>query len=167
MADPPFTGDWPYCAYAALELLNERRATTPAKVEAGKLTQAEADHSIAVARALVMEWRWAIDPCLSPLPVSWGAEEHEMHQQLARLAPWIRRQWDASPTDQHLRERALLIEALLWHQDYAGGDMPRIVHYGLIARRNPAQRYRIDPAQDAAIYRALGLRLDAEEARAA
>ncbi|MBY9062328.1 hypothetical protein K7957_05210 [Sphingomonas yunnanensis] len=167
MADPRFTNDLPYCAFAALELLNERRSLTPAKVASGKLTQEEADASIAVARALVMEWRWAIDPRLSQLPDSWGAEERAIQAQLERLAPWVRAASDASPFDRQLRERALLVEALLWHQDLDGGDMPRIVHYGLIARRNPRQRYVIDPDEDAGIYRALGLRLDSEEARAA
>ncbi|MBY9062793.1 hypothetical protein K7957_07605 [Sphingomonas yunnanensis] len=83
------------------------------------------------------------------------------------MAPWARGASDAAPFDRQLRERALLVEALLWHQDLAGGFMPRIVHYGLIARRKPRQRYVIDAAEDAGIYRALGLRLDAQEARAA
>lgn len=166
MADLPFTNDLPYCAYAAFELLNERRASTPALVEAGKLERAAAEESIAVARALVMEWRWAIDPRFTPLPDSWGAEESAIYAQLERLPPWARRQADAAPADRPLRERALLVEALLWHQDLAGGDMPRIVHYGLIARRNPRQRYVIDPAEDAGIYRALGLPI-AQEAIAA
>ncbi len=167
MADPPFTGDWPYCAYCALELLQERRASMPAKIEAGRITQDEADASIAVARAIVKEWWWALDPRLSPLPSNWGADQDAMHAQLARLAPWARQQWEAAPSNRHLRERALLIEALLWHQDLAGGDMPRIVHWGLLARRNPSWRWKIDPAEDAGIYRALGLPLASEEAKAA
>lgn len=167
MADPAFTSDWPYCAFCALELLNERRTTTAAQVEAGRLTQAEADESIAIARAIAKEWRWLLDPRLSPLPASWGAEQEAMHGQLARLAPWARRQWEAAPANRQLRERALLVEALLWHQDLAGGDMPRVVHWGLLARRNPAWRWKIEPAEDAGVYRALGLPMSSEEARAA
>ncbi len=162
MADPPFTGDWPYCAYCALELLQERRASVAAQVEDGRMSQADADDSIAVARAIVMEWHWALDPRLPALPASWGADHDAMLAQLQRLAPWARRQWDAAPENKHRRERALLVEALLWHQDLAGGDMPRIVHFGLLARRNPSWRWKIDPAEDAGIFRALGLPLRAE-----
>lgn len=167
MADPPFTSDWPYCAYCALELLQERRASMPAKIEAGKVTQAEADESIAVSRAIVMQWHWLLDPRLPAMPSSWGAEQDAMQNQLARLAPWARRQWEAEPANKRLRERALLVEALLWHQDLARGDMPRIVHWGLLARRNPSWRWKISPVEDAGIYRALGLPLTGEESRAA
>ncbi|KQN93873.1 hypothetical protein ASE95_02925 [Sphingomonas sp. Leaf231] len=133
-----------------------------AQVEDGRMSQAEADASIAAARAIVMEWHWMLDPRLPALPARWGADQDAMLAQLQRLAPWARRQWDAAPENKHRRERALLVEALLWHQDLAGGDMPRIVHFGLLARRNPSWRWKIDPAEDAGIFRALGLPLRAE-----
>ncbi|WP_339345529.1 hypothetical protein [uncultured Sphingomonas sp.] len=175
MIDPPFANDWAYCAWGALENLRERRDAMPARVAAGTLAQDEADHSIAVARAIVLQWRWALDPALLPFPAAhddpapFGAPDTDMAEQLRRLAHWRRTNADAAPADREAREAALLAEALAWHQDLRDGDLPRIVHFGLIARRSPAQRFVPDPAQDAGIYRALGLSLDrpANGARAA
>ena len=158
MADPPFTGDWAYCAWAALELLRDRRASCAAGVGAGKMTQEAADESIATARAIVTQWRWVLDPALPPLPADgFGASEPAMLDQLRRLAPWARGRWDAAPADRDLRERALLVEALLWHQQPTASDVPHAVYCGLIARRNPSWRVTPAPVEDAGIYRALGL----------
>ncbi|WP_286880055.1 hypothetical protein [Sphingomonas sp.] len=168
MIDPPFVNDWAYCAWGALEVLRERRAAMPARVAAGTLTQAEADDSIAVARAIVLQWRWALDPAMPPFPAAaddpapFGCRDVDMAVQLRRLAQWRRQRADAAPADRDAREAALLAEALAWHQEMGGTDLPRIVHFALIARRSPAQRFVPDAAEDAGIYRALGLSLDVE-----
>lgn len=164
MPDLPFTNDLPYCGWAALRLLREREAGYARRVSEGKMTQVEASHQIAVASALVAEWRWAIDPATPPFPAdhpAWrpfGAHQADIMRQLRDTAAWEHRRAAAAPASAPLRERALLADALLWHQDAPDACWPPIIHYGLIARRKPSQRYVPDP-EDEPLYQALGLTL--------
>ena len=161
-ADPPFASRWPACAWAAQRLLRERETSYPKRVAAGRMLEALARDRLAAARALHAQWRWVIDPAMPPIPAdqprwrAFGADELWILEQAEPTAAWERKRADEHPDDQDLRERALLAEALLWHQDIAaGGGQPRIVMLALIARRNPAQRYQPE-ADDARLYADLG-----------
>lgn len=162
MADPPFTNDLPYCGWAALRLLHERKQGYSRRVAAAQMTQVEASHQIAVASALVAQWRWAIDPAVPPFPADapgwrpFGALQSEIMRQLRDTVAWEQRRAAAAPADADRRERKLLAEALFWHQDAPDACWPPIIHYGLIARRKPSQRYVPDP-EDEPFYHALGL----------
>lgn len=164
MADLPFTNDLPYCAWAALRLLREREQGYSRRVAAGQMAKVEASHRIAIASALVAQWRWAIDPQVPPFPAAtssvrpFGALQAELLHQLRATVAWEQRRAAAAPADADHRERKLLAEALLWHQEAPDACWPPIIHYGLIARRAPSQRY-VPAPEDEPFYHALGLSL--------
>lgn len=162
MIEPPFAECWPACAWEAQRLLREREVSYPKRVAAGRLDEAIARDRLIAARGLAAQWLWAIDPALPPFPTvtprwrAFGADELWILEQAEQTAAWARKRADDRPDDQDLRERALLAEALLWHQDIAaGGGQPRIVMLAMIARREPRQRYQPDPS-DARLYADLG-----------
>lgn len=167
MTGPPFANDLPYCAWAAQRLLREREAAYQKRVLAGSMTGQDAADRLAVARAIVEQWRWAIDPTMPAFPTEdllapdpFGATEPAMAAQLRETAAWERARWDKAPADPELRERTLLAEALLWHQvSPAPLSWPPVIAYGFAARRAPSQRYVVDPVDDEWLYRELGLSL--------
>ncbi len=158
----------PCCAWAALRLLQERKHSYPARVEAGQLNAAEAEDKIATSRAIVMQWRWALDPALPPFPTSerdeapFGAPQVSMMRQLRETAAWERQRASAAPINEVLQERAELAAALVYYQDAPAGAHPMIVRLGLAMRRSPCQRYVPEADVDGWIYQALGLPLAAE-----
>ncbi len=157
----PRAFDRAYLAWVTLTLLRDREASYPVRVADGRMTQSAADASLAVSRAIVAQWRWAIDPALSPLPPEqdaeghFGAAEPAMLAQLHTLATWARSHAAQAPDDRLRAHDADLYEALAWWQD-SDGDCPRIVLFGLIDRRNPVARWTPSP-DDEPILRAFGL----------
>lgn len=153
--------DRAYLAWVTLTLLRERERSYLERVADGRMTQAAADASLAVSRAIVAQWRWAIDPALLPLPAEqdtgghFGAAEPAMLAQLRTLATWARDHAKQAPDDRLRAHDADLYEALAWWQD-SDGDCPRIVLFGLIDRRNPVVRWT-PSLDDAPILRAFGL----------
>lgn len=146
-------------------MLREREASYPARVERGELTADKAAQSLAVARALVAQWRWAIDPSDPPFPTAaphwraFGADEVAILEQLQVAADWSRTRAAGAPADLDAAERADLMEALLWYQDLTTGA-PLIVNWTLRARR-PGSPLRYHPwPDDAPLYAALGLSPD-------
>ena len=169
MSEPPFVNDLPYCAWAALRLLREREAGYKRRVLSGKMTQQDASDRLSAARAIVDQWRWAIDPAMPAYPADdafasapFGASEAAMVEQLRDTAAWERARWKKAPEDAERRERTLLAEALLWHQlPPSPLSWCPIVAYGFAARRAVEQRFVVDPIEDEWIYRELGLSLPA------
>lgn len=157
----------PCCAWAALRLLRERESAQPRRIAAGRMTVEDAADRLATARAIVAQWRWTIDPALSPFPTDpcdpapFGAAQVSMVAQLRETVAWERSRASTAPADELLEERARLAEALLYYQDAPAGAHPLIVRYGFAARRSPSQRFAIDPEQDGWAYTALGLALPA------
>ena len=152
----------PCIGWAAWRLLREREQGYPARVEAGSMTQEAADASLATSRAIVAQWRWALDPRLPPLPESFGADEAEMMEQVAQTLAWERKRADARPADLLLRERADLAASLAWYQHAPPGAYSRIVVEMMADRRSRVRWFVPDPTVDARYYRDLGLPLAAE-----
>jgi len=157
----PRAFDRAYLAWVTLTLLQDRESSYPVRVADGRMTQAAADASLAVSRAIVAQWRWAIDPALSPLPAEqnagghFGAAEPAMLAQLRTLATWARGHAAQAPDDRLRAHDADLYEALAWWQD-TDGDCPRIVLHGLLDRRNAVVRWT-PSSDDEPILRAFGL----------
>lgn len=110
------------CARAALALLRTREQGYPAAVEAGKITAAEADRGIHLARCIVEQWRWVIHKAQPPCPEFdertdlFGAFNFELAAELDRAAERQRSIATRKPADAGAAELADLYEALAWHQ---------------------------------------------------
>lgn len=109
-------------AAVALRLLRDREAAYPARIEAGTMTQAVADESLATARAIVALWRWVLDPTCPAEPVwddatgHFGVHAGFMLAQLRQAAEHYRRRADVAPGDALARELADCCEELVaWH----------------------------------------------------
>lgn len=110
------------CARAALTLLRTREQAYPAAVEAGKITAADADHGIHLARCIVEQWRWVVDKARPACPEfdertdRFGAFNFELAAELERAAERQRSIATRKPADAGAAELADLYEALAWHQ---------------------------------------------------
>lgn len=110
------------CARAAQMLLRIREEGYPAAVEAGRMTQAEADRGIHLARCLVAQWRWIMDRARPACP-PWdergdlfGAYSFEMEADLVRAVQVQRARAAKRPADEAAAELTELFEALAWLQ---------------------------------------------------
>lgn len=110
------------CARAAVTLLRGRERGYPVAVDAKKLTPADAERGIHVARCIVEQWRWIMDTARPPCP-AWdekadlfGVYSFEMEADLRRAA--VRQHAIASrkPGDAAAAELADLYDALAWLQ---------------------------------------------------
>lgn len=110
------------CARAAVMLLRIREEGYPAAIEANKITPADAERGLRLARCIVDQWRWITDPARPPCP-AWdektdlfGAYSFEMEAELARAAERQRAIAKRKPTDEGAAQLADLYEALAWLQ---------------------------------------------------
>jgi hypothetical protein len=110
------------CARAAVALLRTREQGYPVAVKAGKITAADADRGIHLARCIVEQWQWVVDKTQSPCPEfnertdRFGAFNFELAAELVRAAERQRSIASRKPTDVGAAELADLYEALAWHQ---------------------------------------------------
>ena len=110
------------CARAAMMLLRVREEGYPAAIEANKITPADADRGLRLARCIVDQWRWIVDPAQPPCPVwgektdLFGAYSFEMEAELARAAVRQRMIAMRKPADEGAAQLADLYEALAWLQ---------------------------------------------------
>jgi hypothetical protein len=115
------------CARAALTLLHAREQGYPAAVEAGKITAADAERGIHLARCIVDQWRWVIDKAQPPCPEfdertdRFGAFNFELAAELDRAAERQRAIANRKAADASAAELANLYEALAWHQQTHAG----------------------------------------------
>lgn len=110
------------CARGAVALLRGREQGYPAAVEANKLTAADAERGIRLARCVVEQWRWIMDAARPPCP-AWhektdlfGAYSFEMEADLRRAAVRQRAIAIRKPDDAAAAELADLYDALAWLQ---------------------------------------------------
>ena len=110
------------CARAAVMLLRIREEGYPAAIEANKITPADADRGLRLARCIVDQWRWITDPARPTCP-AWaektdlfGAYSFEMEAELVRAAERQRAIAKRKPTDEGAVRLADLYEALAWLQ---------------------------------------------------
>ena len=81
-----------YLAAAAVHLLRQREASYPALVTAARMTATAAADKLELARILVAQWRWVIDPACLPLPVfddrtgHFGVFDHVLAAELTAAA---------------------------------------------------------------------------------
>ncbi|EZP57235.1 hypothetical protein [Sphingomonas sp. RIT328] len=121
------------CALAALTLLHAREQGYPSAVEAGKITAADAERGIYLARCIVTQWRWVLNKTKPPCPDFddhtdlFGAYNSELAVELARAAERQRLIARRKPDDAAAMELADLYEALAWHQQTHAG-VAWIVH---------------------------------------
>lgn len=116
-----------YVATATRHLLREREAGYPRAVEAGKMTEDDAEHGLAVMRAVAAQWTWVIGD--TPLP-EWDAEtlghfgmsEAMLAAAIASDATRARYRAEDVPDDPKRRAWAAIFDALAWWQQF---DMPR------------------------------------------
>lgn len=114
------------CLAAARHLLAEREARLPGLVERGKITAAESARRQELARCLVAQWRWVVDPASPPQPAfdeatlsRFGAPDWELVADLreaAARARTIAQRGTARPGDVDPHQLADLYEALAWLQ---------------------------------------------------
>lgn len=119
---PRFAGHWPELAQVANHMLARRVADLPGRVAAGKISQAQADASIALMQATAIIWNAVINRIdIPPITPSWAA----ITADLATAAERARgRTIPGSP------DYAEYVAALHWHSlpfPNAGGA-PHIVH---------------------------------------
>lgn len=132
---------------AAEHLLAERERRYPALVEAGKVTPTEAAKRLGLARCLVAQWRWIVDPAAPPCPSfdddilgHFGAPEWEIARDLR----------DAATRADGLRDRRIpglpdpaqladLYAALAWLQRPPSADRAGIVTCVRLGREATAQ----------------------------
>lgn len=112
------------CAAFAARLLREREAGYPPLIEAGTLKAADAVASLERARAIVAQWKWAMDPA-GPINPPWddergifgfGAYNHELVDELKVVSQRARATAKRAATQQTI-DIADLCDALLWWQD--------------------------------------------------
>lgn len=110
------------CARAAVMLLRIREEGYPAAIEANKISAADAERGLRLARCIVDQWRWIMDPAQPPCP-AWdektdlfGAYSFEMEAELVRAAERQRAIAKRKPTDEGAVQLADLYEALAWLQ---------------------------------------------------
>lgn len=110
------------CLRAAVMLLRIREEGYPAAIEANKITEADAERGLRLARCIVDQWRWIMDPAQPPCP-AWdektdlfGAYSFEMEAELVRAAERQRAIAKRKPTDEGAVQLADLYEALAWLQ---------------------------------------------------
>ena len=133
------------CARAALTLLRTREEAYPAAIEAGKITPADAERGIHVARCIVEQWRWVVDRAQPPCPEfdehadRFGAFNFELAAELIRAAERQRAIATRKPTDAGAAQLADLYEALAWHQRTNAGAA-WIVHIVDVERSAANQR---------------------------
>ena len=110
------------CARAAVMLLRIREQGYPAAIVANKITPADAERGLRLARCIVDQWRWIVDPAQPPCPVwdektdLFGAYSFEMEAELARAAVRQRMIAMRKPVDEGAVQLADLYEALTWLQ---------------------------------------------------
>ena len=110
------------CARAALTLLRTREAAYSALIEAGKITPADAERGLHLARCIVAQWRWIMDKARPPCPEfdertdRFGAPNFELAAELTRAAERQRAIAKRKPADASAAQLAALYEALAWHQ---------------------------------------------------
>lgn len=110
------------CARAAQMLLRIREEGYPAAIEAKKITAADAERGLRLARCIVDQWRWIMDPAQPPCP-TWdektdlfGAYSFELEAELVRAAERQRVIAKRKPVDEAAVQLADLYEALAWLQ---------------------------------------------------
>lgn len=124
MTVPPYTTPQHrhLCARAAVMLLRAREEAYPAAIAAKRITSADADRGIHLARCLVEQWRWIIDQARPPCPAfdertdRFGAFNFELSADLDRAADRQRLIAKRSPTDEDAAQLAELYAALAWLQ---------------------------------------------------
>jgi hypothetical protein len=112
------------CAAAATRILREREARYPGLIEAGKLTAAGAAASLELARVIVAQWTWAMDPAGAIDPPwdaalgihGFGAYNHDLVAELAGAARRARSIADRVGSQQ-ATDFADMCDALHWWQD--------------------------------------------------
>ncbi len=110
------------CARAAQMLLRIREEGYPAAIEAKKITPADAERGLRLARCIVDQWRWIMDPAQPPCP-AWdektdlfGAYSFELEAELSRAAVRQRAIAKRKPVNDAAVQLADLYEALAWLQ---------------------------------------------------
>ncbi|GEM72049.1 hypothetical protein SAQ01S_18150 [Sphingomonas aquatilis NBRC 16722] len=110
------------CGRAAVALLRGREEGYPAAIRANKITPADAERGLRLARCIVDQWRWITDHARPPCP-AWdentdlfGAYSFEMEAELVRAAERQRMIAKRKPADEGAAQLADLYEALAWLQ---------------------------------------------------
>jgi hypothetical protein len=145
--DPPFADDWEGLAAVAERLRDDRARGDPEQVNAGRVTQAQADDRARIAQALALQWRAIV----RREPVPWlDAHPAEILADLAAASTAAARRAAERPNDQVQLGAALVpyprfaqgIAALLWQQQpYRDGThMPRIVFIHTLRQLMQAER---------------------------
>lgn len=128
-------------------ILREREAGYPAAIDAGKLSAAAAERSLALCRAMVAEWRWATDPAAPDLPPfgafgHFGVYNFELAAEAATIATRAAARAQARPADADAARRADLCAAIAWLQQ-CQPDCPGIsrLSFDTIVDRRIARRF--------------------------
>jgi hypothetical protein len=119
-------------ARAAINLLRVRERFHAPAIEAGELSE-KAEKSLHLARCLVAQWRWVLDPARPPCPEfdektdRFGAYNFELAADIAGAAARQRSIAAKQPNNAEAAMLAELYEALAWlQQPIAGAAL--IVH---------------------------------------
>lgn len=134
MTAPRFHADWEGLALVAERLRDDRAAGDPRNVEAGRLTQQQADDRARVSNALALQWR----AIARREPIPWLDAGHaEIRADLESAAAATARQAAKTPqatvqlgaAQVRYADFAEGVAALLWQQQpyRVGTETPRIV----------------------------------------
>ncbi|UYY60133.1 hypothetical protein [Sphingomonas sp. S2-65] len=126
-APPPFYNRWHGLAATAAQLLARRREGDARRVEAGEITQAEADDRSRIMGALATMWRAVVDQAEAPKLDAYHAE---IRNDLLTLAFDTKHRAAARPDDTALQRLATYAAALKWNHRpcLPGHDLPWILH---------------------------------------
>ena len=138
-ARPDCADFWPELAEVANHMLARRVADQPGRVAAGKISQSDADHSIALMRATATIWNAVVSKIDIPaIPLSWAAITADLATAAARA------QKLAQP------DYAAYVAALHWHSLPApnAGGTPHIVFIHRCNQTLRARREAAAPTQE-------------------
>ncbi|MFZ3483884.1 hypothetical protein [Sphingomonas sp. 3-13AW] len=149
---PPYARitSWPDLLATAQAILAQREKRYPQEVERGRMTSADAERGLRIARALVRQWQAVVDRAdwydaesdFAFGDGSTGAGEVELRTDLARASMIAAERAAANPGDERLKVFADHIAALAWHQrPFGAGQCP---HIEGVHKLNQAARARAD-----------------------
>lgn len=131
--EPLYAHDWPELLAQARKSLETRRASYPAWVKAGRITEEQAEADIQAWAWIVDEWHWVITGEGAPPPsLSLSYRRAAVKLSLDRVDAELKR----GNRTHDMHRQAHLLMALEWHLDQLRFGVP-MIH--LVSERNHAR----------------------------